>query len=170
MNADPQPSPYYDPSDGRLPVAITWETPEHKHHERSRDWYWALGLGAAALFGLGIYLHDALFAVLVAIATFGVLILALRKPSIITVDITSRGIKMHNQLYPYVTLDSFWLTPTETDRKIIIRSRKKLMTWIVIPVPDHADEHIIREYLLQHMREEEHPIPLVDAIMDRLRF
>ncbi len=160
----------YEPGSGALPQSIHWDAPEYTHHERGRDWYWGLGIGVVAFSGIGIYLHDALFAALIIIGAIAVVIYAMRTPNMMSVELGIRGIKMNNQLYPYVTLDSYWVTPREHNRKIIIRSRKKLMPWIVIPVPDDADEHMVREFLLKHVREEQHDEPLVDVLMDRLRF
>lgn len=164
-------SPYDDSYRGAsssLPGTVVWETLEYAHHEHSADWYWGLGLSAVLFFGFGIYLHDVLFSAVVIIAALGILVYAFRMPDMITVELGRRGIQMGNELYPYVTLDSFWLMPVEFDRRIIIKSHKKFMSWIVIPVSDEVDPHLVRDYLLQHIREEEHDLPLINTIIDIL--
>jgi len=88
---------------------IHWSAPSHLRSQRSVDWYWALGLIAVVGVAVAVWLGDILFAVIIALASFMLGIMAAREPREHEVEINERGIVIDHEVYPYDTLHSFWI-------------------------------------------------------------
>ena len=59
-------------------------------------------------------------------------------------------------MYPYSTLDSFWVADDEEHNpKLLVKSQKTLMPLISIPLGE-ADPEIIHNYLIQFIDDEQH--------------
>ena len=48
-------------------VLVEWSAPEFDYHEKSSDWYWALGIITFGFFVLALLLKNWLFAILVVL-------------------------------------------------------------------------------------------------------
>ncbi len=140
------------------PRAITWEAPEHHHVEKGNDWFFALAIVILALVVVAVLFNNVLFALLIGLAGGAMAVSAAKAPLIIPYAVTVRGIKIDDRLYPFSTLDSYHID--EEDHKgpqLLIKSEKKLMPLIVMPIPtDHIDdiEHILKEKLEDEELEE----------------
>ena len=68
-------------------------------------------------------------------------------------------------------LESFWVEDTEYHDKIILRSKKPLSPFIIIPFDSTTtDPESIRDYLLDYLDEEELEEPLHQILMEWLGF
>lgn len=148
---------------------LEWEAHEYVHTDKSTDWYWSVGLIAITLAVIAILMHNLLFAVVIIVATAALLMLSVRKPRLIKFEINSRGVVIDDLLYPYSTLDSFWVEDKFFVDKLILKSQKPLMPLIVIPFTDINPEEM-RDTMLQYLHEEEHEEPLSHSLMERLGF
>lgn len=138
--------------------SITWEAPEHHHTEKTGEWYTALGIiclaGAAAAFMVG----NGLFGILILLIGITVTITSLRAPEVITFSVSSRGIRVDERLYPFTSLESYYID--EEDPKgpqLLLKGERLMMPLIVIPLPaDEVDEieDIIRDRLPEERLEE----------------
>ena len=151
---------------------ITWSALEYEEKERSIDWYWAVGIIALVIAVVAIIYQNYLFAILVVIGAFTLLLYAAKKPKVVSFELAQSGIRINNILYAYAILRSFWIHHHQGERrgKIIILSQKTLMPYIVIPLPDspHADD--IHRFLAEHLKEEEHHESISEILMERLGF
>lgn len=155
------------------PGELRWQAPEYAHYEKTPDWYWGLGIGAVALIGLAVYLNNLLFAFVIAIAAFTISLFAARKPDIVEYALTERGIKIDNRLYPYQSLQHFWVHEKEGQndgRKLLLLSNKPLTPLMSIPVPDDIPTGDVRNSLLRFMQEEEIALPASHSLMELFRF
>ena len=152
---------------------FTWQAYEYTYTEKSVDWFWAVGIIALSLAVTAVILGNLLFALLILIGSFALVLQAVRKPKQLTYELNERGVIVDTQLYPYGTLESFWVEhgapPADGEEKIIIKSKKALMPYIVIPIEGVRSEDV-RSYLLEHLPEEEHTEPTSQKIMERLGF
>ncbi len=151
---------------------ITWQAPEYPFYKKSVDWYWWFGLVTVGLIALAIYLDNVLFAFVIAIGAFALLLYAIRPPRTLEYEATTRGIKADKKLYPYQTIDSFWIKDggNETAEKtILLQSQKKFMPLLVFPL-GNANIDELRQFLLDFMEEQELHEPLGQAIMEWLGF
>ncbi len=88
---------------------LYWEALEHTHPQRGSDWYWVLGIVAGAGAVAAILFGNVLFAVVILLAAMTLAIFATRGPSMIPYTVGPRGIRIGDELYPYSTLESFYL-------------------------------------------------------------
>ena len=84
--------------------------------------------------------------------------------------ITQRGVVIGNTLYPHSSLDSFWVEEMLDEPKLLISSKKMFMPHIVIPISEEVDRDDLRDYLLDHVDEEEQNEPLSMKLMEYLGF
>jgi len=74
-------------------------------------------------------------------------------------------------LYPYSTLESFWVIDEEINDRILIRSQKVFMPFLILPYEStEINPDDIRDYLLDYIDEEELEEPLSQILMERLGF
>ena len=74
-------------------------------------------------------------------------------------------------MYPFTTLQSFWVIDEEINDRIVIRSQKMLMPYLIIPFDStKTDPDEIRDYLLEYLDEEEMQEPFLQQVMERLGF
>ena len=151
---------------------ISWHAPEYEHREHSADWYWAVIIITIAL-GIAFIISGNILLSVVVILGVGLLLVHSRhKAPMITYHLSRKGLRAGKTLYPWETLESFWiLDATEhTGSKILLTSRKPLMPHIVVPLSEDAPHDEIRD-ILTHMIHEEHQIePLPDRVMRKLGF
>jgi len=149
---------------------ISWKALEYKRKEKTVDWYWAVGLIALAVIVTSIILHDTLFAILILISTIILVSFSIADPRIVQVSINRNGITVEKEMYPFSTIESFWIESTDREnRKVLLKSKRVIMPLIAIPLEElhHQD---VREYLLQYLPEIEMHEPLSQKIMERLGF
>lgn len=157
-----------------MPVAkkepITWHVEEYVHREKSPDWYWAVGVIAVSLSATAVLFGNALFAIVIALSFFALMLYAKRKPIVHQIKIDTRGIEEGRTHYPFSSLESFWVEDRYGGTaKIILKSKKKLLPYIIIPIAG-VDSELVRDHIRRHVREEEHHEPLAKQVMEYLGF
>jgi hypothetical protein len=150
--------------------SIAWQAPEYEPRERSTDWFWAVGIISIGLAVASIIMGNLLFGILIILASFTLSMFAARPPEILDVVIDEMGIRVGDRLYPYKGLESFWIE-TEGDQKILVKSQKLLMPYIVVPIPDgELDIEAIHRLLSAHIPEAFHAESPLEKILERLGF
>ncbi len=149
---------------------ISWQAPEHKNKERTTDWYWAVGIISLSVAVIAIILGDGFFAILVLLGILMLVSFTMKPPRILTISIDQRGLIIEKEMYPYATLESFWVDiKNEENPKIIFKSKKAIMPLIIVPLEDY--HHLeARDFLLQFLEEKEMEEPLANKIIEKLGF
>ena len=148
---------------------ITWQAPEYIHKEKDSEWYWSVGILTLAGVASAHMFGNLLFAVLVFLIGFTMALFGARKPRIVSFSISRRGVRANNTLYPFQTLQSFWVLEKEHENLLLLKSQKKLSTQIAIPLGD-IDPELARMFLLDHLLEEEDAESIAQRFMDYLGF
>ncbi len=148
---------------------ITWEAPEFTPRDRSPDWFWGLGIIAVSLIVTAILFENLLFAIVVLISAVTITLLALRDPEILEFTVNDRGIRAGDTLYPYSSIESFWVENSPEEQKILLQSERMLMPYIVVPI-EEVDPEEVRNFIIQYIPEEEHVEPLSHRVMEYLGF
>jgi len=154
----------------KLPKHIEWSAHEYTHQEKTPDWFWGLGLVILVIAIGAIFFNNVLLALVVLIAGAMIGFYAARHPDRFDFAATPRGIVVHDQLYPYQTLDSFWiddLNPYEP--RLLLKSQKMLVPLIVIPLED-VDVDDVHSYLLQYLPEIEAAEPVAHKLFELVGF
>ena len=71
---------------------IVWEAPEYIFREKTREWYYALGIIATALLVVAILTSNLLFGIIIVLSVFTSVMFAQRPPNVIRYEINRSGI------------------------------------------------------------------------------
>lgn len=146
---------------------IIWEALEHEHRPKTTDWYWALGIIAFGGATTALIAGNTLFALLILIGAFTMMLLATKHPTLTRFEINNRGVIIKKTLYPYSSLHSYGI-PHENPL-LILRSKKTFVPFIIIPLGDiHPSE--IEDVLHGHLPREEHEEPFAHKILEYFGF
>ena len=143
---------------------ISWHTIEYLHTEKTSDWYWIVGIISVSIALISIIVNNIIFAIFILVASFTLALFASKRPEIVEVSIEDRGVAIGNTLYLYKNLTSFWVETREAVPRVLIKSERVFMPFLVIFIDDVEHEHV-REALLQHLPEEEHTEPLLEKLL-----
>jgi hypothetical protein len=149
---------------------VSWQSLEYTKKEKTADWYWAVIIITLSIVIISFMLADGFFGILIIIATVTLLLFSVQEPKIITVTIDQRGLIIDKNMYPFATLDSFWVDISDPkNHKILFQSKKNFLSLIVVPLDEyhHLD---IRDFLLQYLPEKEMYEPMSQKIMEKLGF
>lgn len=152
--------------------SISWETYEHEHREKSKDWYWSLGIIIVTASILSIVFGNYIFGVLIIVMGVSLAVVGSKEPDLITFELNKMGVRIGKKLFPYATLEAFWVQDNSEHNRIsqlLIRSRKTMVPLLVIPL-DGVETEDIRDFLLYHLLEKEMEESLSQLIMESLGF
>ncbi len=149
--------------------SITWETYEYVYREKTADWYWAVSIIAISIAITSILFNNVLFAILILLSFFTLMMYSKRKPSILQIRIDERGIQEGKSKMPYSNIESFWVEDQLVEHKIILKSKNKFLPYTIIPIKD-VDPDDVHSHLRQYLPEKEHNEPLAKKIMEYLGF
>ena len=149
---------------------ISWNAPSHFYVEKSSDWYWSVGIITIALAVVAFIFGEVIGGILILVASAALVIHASHPPRQIYCEINDRGIMLDKVLYPFLSLDSFWVPHDELPAKIILKSSKTFMPLIVIYIAEDIDPENIREILLRYIAETEHNEPFLKRLLEKFGF
>ena len=149
---------------------VSWEAPEHHHLEKTSNWYWILIIIAISGFITFIILNNILLGVLFLIAGSVMILVSVQNPRTIPFAVTLRGVRVNDELFPYSTLESFYLDEEHPHGpQLLIQSKHTFMSLIILPVPeeivDDVDDIISARLPEEHLEE-----PLSHKILEFLGF
>lgn len=148
---------------------IEWNAEEHIHIEKNNDWYWAVGIITITAAALAFIFNNVIFGILIIVGSFALVVHSSKRPRTIHCEINDRGVVVDNILYPFLTLESFWINAHSRPAKVIIKSHKTFMPFISIYI-DEVDPEEVRDILLNYIAETEHREPLSQKILENLGF
>ena len=150
---------------------ISWQTPEYVFRERTPDWFWTLGIIAAASAVTSIIFGNILFAIIIVIGAFAIALHSSREPRIIKIEINERGIAVGRDVYLFRSIHSFWIDDEHHDgMRLVLRSERAFAPLVMLPLANDTDVSSVREHLKHHIKEEVHEETLSSKIIDRFGF
>jgi len=160
---------------GELNENLNWSALEYEEKEKSKDWFWALGIIVVTSSIAAIIFNDYFFAALLIISGILLGFFAVKKPETIFYELNNKGLRIGNRLYPYENIKSFWVQveqPEQVNVKplLFIHSERFFMPIITIPIVETLAEEIHSIFLSKNIAEvemKEHPS---DKIMEILGF
>lgn len=154
---------------------LTWRAHEYHHFSKTTDWYWVLGFVAFLGIVISVYVANYLFAVVLIVGTFSLMLHAEKEPEYGDFELSDQGVKVHNSFFLYNSLHSFWIEEYHDDHdnlihsRLLIKSNKFFMPLIVMYIDEVSPEDI-RRYLLRHLKQEELHEPLGQKLMEYFGF
>jgi hypothetical protein len=152
-----------------LEPIISWKAQSHSHMHKGQDWYWAVGIITLAISVVCFIFGNVITGIFVIIASVALVVHASQPPKEVQYSINDRGIVSDDTLFPFLSLDSFWIDHTEETPRILIKSRRPLMPLIIIHIQE-IDSEEIRQVLLRYIAETEHKEPLLKKILESFGF
>ncbi len=154
---------------------LSWSALEYEEKERSKDWFWALGIIVVTSSIAAIIFENYFFAALLVLSGILLGFFATKKPEMITYELNNKGLKIGSRLYPYENIKSFWVqldTSGETDLKpiLFVHSDRAFMPILSIPIDENIAVRIHSIFVAKKVEEvemKEHPS---DKIMEVLGF
>lgn len=149
----------------------TWSAEEYRHREKTPDWFWALGILAVSTAVTALLFNNVLLALLILVGGFTLALYGARRPRKVSFRVDRRGVAVGDRLYPFGTLESYWLADEghPEEALLIVRSKKLFMPYLVLPVP-HAIAHDLARDLKEHLKNEELHEPISRRLMEFLGF
>lgn len=152
------------------PTLIRWEALEYEYSPKSNNWFWTVGIISVGLSVASVLLGNFLFAILILIAGFAIILAGARRPRKILFSFTSRGLEIEKRLFPYENLKSFWIHYEPPQKKFLsIEPQKIFMPMIFVPLGD-INPNIVREHLLKFLKEERREESFVQTIIRLVGF
>jgi hypothetical protein len=150
--------------------SVYWEAPEHHHLEKTSDWYWILGIIAVAAAVASVLIGNVLFAIVIILASGVMMLHARREPRMFGYEISNRGVRIQEYLYPFSNLESFYLDEDyPLGPQLIVKPKNLLSSILIIPIPEeYLDD--IEHILAPRLREEHLEEPLAHRVMQHFGF
>ena len=126
---------------------ISWNAPAHIHTEKKPDWYWTVGIITLALAVVAVLFDQIITGIFIVVAATTLVLLSSKPPRILACEINDRGIMVDDTLYPFLSLESFW-----------------------IPHDEFPDPEQVREILLSYIAETEHHESFLKKILEAFGF
>ena len=143
---------------------FAWKVAEYEHRERPHDWYWAVGIIAVGGAVLAVIFNDLLFALVILVSAVALVLYAVRHPDELSCAIEDRGVIVNNTLYPYRTLESFWIHEHKATNELVLTSQKLFMPHVHVPLAGDINPDAIRDILLDYIPE----IEIMPSVSEKL--
>ncbi|MDO8510245.1 MAG: hypothetical protein Q7S15_01325 [bacterium] len=148
---------------------LSWSALESPEVARSADWYWAVWIIAISVAITAVLFGNILFGIFLFLAAFAVTLHSKTNIEVVRVELNPKGVLYHNKLYLYSALESFGIDEHSDSVKLILKSKKVFMPYIIIPIEDIYPDNIAL-YLGQYLKKENHLEPLSHILMEYLGF
>ncbi len=129
---------------------ISWQAPDHELPEKPADWFISvMVVGLAVTIG-ALFVNNILFAVFAFLATLSIIIHVAKKPEIIDIHLTTEGIEIRHDFFPYRKLHSFCINHTKNKNELLLHSDRSVLPHLIVPIKDVNPEHIraeLRHYI-----------------------
>lgn len=148
---------------------IKWQAPEYNYTEKSSEWFWAFGIISISLIVASFIAMNITLAIIFILGAFSLMMLAVKKPFNVNIEINNKGILIGNSFYPYKNLDSFGIEYYKDHVLLIIHSKKMIMPQISIIIDiDQVDPEYVKEYLENFLEEKDHAESVVYKISEKI--
>jgi hypothetical protein len=153
-------------------VYFEWKGREYDHTPKSADWYWALGIVAAAAAIASVLFGNYLLAVLIIVATASLALHAAKVPPEHRFQLVEQGLIIGNEMHPFEKMISFSMLEDiegTLPPLLSIKNKSWFSPHLVIPL-EGVDADAMYIYFLQHVDENEHHHSFSDVVAVWLGF
>ncbi len=136
-------------------ILISWKVPEYEKHKRSKKWYIGAGIIAFIFFIFAIITFNYLFAFIVIIASFIIILYDAHEPNLVDFAITPEGLIVGRRFYDYDEIKNFSIVykPRLGVKNIYFEFKNFLRHRLTIPLQDQNPVEI-RKILLKYLPED----------------
>ena len=148
---------------------IEWTALEYEDKERSKDWFWALGIIVVTAGIASIIFNNYFFAALIVLAGAMLGFFAIKKPGLVSYKLNDKGLKAGTRLFPYESIKSFWVQK-EIKPTLFIKSERFFMPIVSMLIEASMSVEVRNIFLFKEIAEEEMHEHVSDKIMESLGF
>jgi hypothetical protein len=150
--------------------SVSWEAPEHRHIEKTNDWYWVVGIIGLAGSVASILTKNVLFGVVILLGTVTLILFGSRPPRIIAYEVSVRGVRVDDTFFPYDALEVYSINEDLPDGpQLIVRPKHLFSTLLIMSIPEEYIDDI--DILLGQKLPEVHlQEPLSHRILELVGF
>lgn len=133
----------------------TWETPEYHRHDRPTWWYIVYALAAIGLIIYALATNNFLFAIILVIGSFALIINDARTPQTILISLTTEGIIVGNRFYDYDEIKNFSIVykPARNLKQLYFDFKSFAKHRLSIALHD-TNPLFLREHLIKYLPED----------------
>lgn len=147
--------------------SLEWKALEFTPRDRSREWFWGIGIVGGGISIFSLIIGNFLFSLLVILAIFLLFLYEIRGPREYEFGITPRGVRTQNRLFEFAHLDSFWIFEHENgEKELSILSQKTFVPNLKIPL-GAMEAKTVRSVLKKYLPEKHHEESLIDILARR---
>lgn len=153
-------------------VLFEWEGREYEHNPRGADWYWVVGIIAAAAAVAAALFGNYLLALLVIVGAASIALHAMKHPPLHHFRLYENGLTIGSDFHPFEKMLSFSLLEDpegELPPQLSVKTKGWISPHLVIPL-EEADADAVYAIFLEHVEEEEHHHSLSDLVAAWLGF
>lgn len=140
------------------PSLMEWEVSERTHQTRSVLWYIVAGTLAVVLLAYSVYTANFLFAIMILLLAFILVIQEIVPPKVLTVRLTGSGIWIGNSHYAWTEFKGFYLIyqPPEVEKFYLeFDSPKSDMSLDIVGLDPLAIREIMLKILPEDLQNED---------------
>jgi len=134
---------------------ISWEVPEYEKHSRTKRWYILFGAVMIAMIIYAIFSANFLFAIILIVAGFVLIINDARTPQMVTISLTTDGIFIGRKFYDFDDFRDFSIVykPNIRVKQLYFEFKSLTKHRLSIPLLD-VNPIFLRENLGQYLTED----------------
>ncbi|MFM2357771.1 MAG: hypothetical protein RJA61_508 [Candidatus Parcubacteria bacterium] len=149
---------------------FSWKTPEYVYRVKTADWYWSVAIISIASSVTAFLLGNTLFALVLIVGIFTLLLYSARSPQIIDVEVLNTGIRAGKYVYPYHEMEAFWIALYHNHERLLLKSKKRFAPLVSVLIPEEVHLEELRDFLTQKMQEVELKEPLIQHLLEYIGF
>lgn len=146
-------------------MIYAWEAPEFEVYEKSSRWYLFGGIFILAFVIYALITSSPIMAITFILIGIVAYMQLQSEPKMFTFGITTKGILIGSEYYPYENISSFWIfyDPPHT-RTVSLHMKSGVFPYVHVPFDDDEDPTEIRAALIKFLSEIEQQPNMVDAL------
>jgi hypothetical protein len=130
-----------------------WQINEFERYERSNRWYIFMGIICLALIIFAIFTANFLFALIILLFAFIIVLREFYNPEKIDFKISNQGALLGGKLFPYKEIGKFYIIYEPPESKFLYLAFKSLKPTLSVFLADQNPVKI-REFLLKYLEED----------------
>ncbi len=148
---------------------LIWKDYEYIHVKKTADWYWAVGIISVALVIVPLLFNNIMLALLVAISAFSLMLMASKPAKLVEFEINNTGIRIGTQLFPFDTLDAYFISDESVTPTLLLQSQSMFMPLLSIPIQE-VGEDVVESLLSSRLTKRQLREPLPQKILEYFGF
>jgi len=148
---------------------LRWQATEYIHHEKDALWFIVFAVVVIALMVFSILvIQSVTFTVLIPVMAAALIVYTRRPPRMIDYTLSSQGLHLNDQLYPFSDFKGFGVIRDGREYSIMLLPTKRFKLGVSIYFPEEAGEAIV-DALGARLPMQEMHLDAFDRIIHKLR-